>query len=212
MTYRTLKPGCLAAGGAILLFLAAQGIPLTRADDKKTADDPVFEIDAEGEPRGYDKPPKGPTFYLWYSEGAWHVRTKTKEKAHAFTGVIQLRKGKVASISGYEGLEVPNARAAAQKGKGKGKAKGRIRKFEDFGKLNDSRTRIDFNFKTSGREDGFDFKVNKDATLLDFSLKIDGYGHSENIVIGGKNMAPPAGHFTLVAHPAAAADKQPGKN
>lgn len=164
-------------------------VPSLRGDDSKKpipeADEPVIEVDPEGEPSGYDKPPRGPTCYIWRTGDTWHVRTKTKSQSRKFNGSIKVEGGTVTKIANFEGLETP---------------KKKNKKSADIGRLNTAKNQIDFQFRTSGGEDGFDFRVSASARNLAFNLKIDDYEHSFPIEIGAKGQRPPAIPFTLPAH------------
>lgn len=180
----------------ILAVVFAQTMPASAADQKvgkkgkgpaAPAETSVIELDPEGIPPGNDAKVDGPRIFLWYSDGEWHLRTRTKKDAHEFTGTIEVKSGKVKNINEFDGLEAKKKR--------KRKAP------QDLGYLNNARNKIDFKFRTAGGEDGFDFVLNDEATDLAFNLKIDGYGHGRVIRIGRKGQMPPSAQFVLPAHP-----------
>ena len=161
--------------------------PIDGRCDEAQGGDTVIEVDPEGEPRAWSKKPDRPEYFIWHSDGMWHVRTRTGGKRRVFRGQIKIIDGTVSKISNYEGLE--DAR--------RGKAKGKKAKPADLGRLNDARNRIDFQFETHEYGDGFDFKVNDKATRLQFDLKVDGYEHREMILIGTAGKHPPGAHFSI---------------
>ena len=169
--------------------LAGLWVPDDARCDDSPADGMVIQVDPEGEPKAWGKKPDRPGYFIWHSDGQWHVRTRTAGKKRVFRGQIKIVDGTVSRIANYEGLEDERG------GKGKGK-KG---KPADLGRLNDARNRIDFQFETSERGDGFDFKVNDKATRLEFDLKVDGYEHREMIVIGVAGKHPPDAHFSIAS-------------
>ncbi|MGE3315230.1 MAG: hypothetical protein AB7O26_08940 [Planctomycetaceae bacterium] len=180
----------------ILLCLALLTISSDAAEKKKkkgmkekedVVETPVTELDPEGAPP--DRKVPAARIFVWYEGGLWHVRTRTKENAHQFSGVISIAGGKLKHISNYEGLEA--------RGKKKGK------KGSDIGQWNAAKNQITFNFRTAGREDGFDFELDKKAKDVTFDLKVDGYGHARVIRVGSKEQMPSATPFTLPAQPGA---------
>lgn len=178
------KPACVLITSMAVLF-----VPTLRGEDSKPSsgdDEQVIEVDPEGQPRGYDKRPSGPTCYIWREGEVWHLRTRTKNQSRKFRGEIQVQGGTVTKISNFDGLE-----ASGRK---------KNRKSADIGRLNTAKNQIDFEFRTSGGEDGFDFKVSASAKNLAFNVKIDDYEHSFPIQIGAKAQKPPAIPFTLPAH------------
>lgn len=166
-----------------------KGKPDKQSKQTEVTETPVAELDPDGKPAGNEKKVDGARLFLWHENGVWKIRTRTKKDAHQFTGVIDIKGGKFKSISNYDGLEAG----------GKKKKK----KPQDIGHWNAAKDKIDFNFRTVGAEDGFDFVVDKNATELSFDFKIDGYGHGRIIRVGGKEQMPAAAQFTLPAHPVA---------
>ena len=154
------------------------------------AADPPAAIDATGRPAAYSKPVKQATYYLWHEDGAWHLRTRTKEKSREFSGLIRVQGGTVTRLdANAKGLEV----------RGKKKAK------RDIGVVRDGGKTIAFEFRTDGGEDGFDFTVSPATTALDFQRRLMGCDHPDHIVIGRNGVSPPKARFTLPANPEAAA-------
>ena len=157
-----------------------------RCDESKDSG-VVIQVDPEGEPRAWGKKPERPEYFIWHSDGKWHVRTRTGGKRRMFRGQIKIVDGTVSKIANYEGLEDDRG----------GKGKGKKAKPADLGRLNDARNRIDFQFETFEHGDGFDFTVNDKTSRLEFDLKVDGYEHREMILIGTAGKNPPNAHFSI---------------
>lgn len=149
-------------------------------------DDPEIPlgVNPTGEPRDHAGKGKKATFYVWYDDGLWHLRTRTGGNARKFSGTIRSVGGKVIKLSGIAGLE------ARKKSHG------------DIGTLNRAQTEIKFDFRTKGGEDGFDFRLADEATVVVFDLALDGYGHADAISVGAKGLRPPKSKFALPARPA----------
>jgi hypothetical protein len=185
MSYRlqesiVVRPGIFTLVAWWAVLLGAEDI----AGSETTSAAEVFQTDSHGIPPQYQRLEtlKGPHFFLWREGDVWRVRTKAGEKGGEFSGTIRTVGGTVTRISNYSGLEGP------RKGNGK-KA--------DVGRLDGSRRTISFRLRTKGREDGFDFTVNPNTERLEFDLRVDGYGHRERILIGGKGKRPPGPTFSL---------------
>ncbi len=192
---------CQAAVASLTLAILVSSQPVEAADkDEATEKEtPVVEVNPDGQPKGYDKAPDGPTYYLWRDGDVWHLRTKTKKKTHQFHGLIRIKGGTVKKIYNFSGLEAQ----PRKKGK-KGQAAP-----ADIGRWNDARNEIEFKFRTSGGEDGFDFQLSDKATDLSLDLKLDGYEHRGRIVVGKDAQTPPQPVFTI-AIPQDQPDKKKG--
>ena len=80
---------------------------------------------------------------------------------------------------------------------------GGLEKKKDFGAVNGVENAITFQFQTRAPGDGLDFKVGDGATRIELDLKIDGYGHAEQINIGSKEKHPANARFTIPLTPKA---------
>jgi hypothetical protein len=175
-------------------ILAFPGTLLGQKKKKADATDPpvdqIIQVDPVGQPVNYVKPEKGqgPRLFVWWADGAWHVRSKTPKKKRTFDGNIHVVGGKVIKIFNFQGMETAKNR--------------------DVGLLNTARTTISFRFTTKGAEDGFDFVVSPTAKSVQFEVRLDGYPHPEAIAVGAKGVRAPQGTFTFPAHP----DKEQSDN
>jgi hypothetical protein len=181
---------CLAAMALMAAALLLPGVS-PAADGKKKGEELLIDVDPQGEPRGYDGLPDGPTYFLWRDGDVWHLRTKTRKLARQFSGTVKVRGGTL-KLQDHAGLERNRKR----------------RRVVDIGRVNDLNNKIDFKFRTMGREDGFDFKVSKTATAVEFDLKLDGYEHRGNIRIGRAGQSPGQAIFSLRAREPKASEGQ----
>jgi hypothetical protein len=161
--------------------LAAQ-IPAARFDGR-----PAF---AEGIDLGY---------YLWRDEGdTWHVRWTTMGQQRRFTGSVNAEGGELKNLKRidveterrvlYPGRPARVVRGPA--GRVRGVRPGRApavatREQDHFEKDGDAR--IVFAALTDDDIDGFDFKVDKDVTLLRFVLNVEGRERPGSVEIGANN-------------------------
>jgi len=134
---------------------------------------------AEGRPARSDGRVRGPNFFLWHDVDGWHLHTRTAGKLHGFSGTIKVAGGKIYELKGI----------------------GRLEKTKDFGTINRTENEIQFKFRTAEYGDGLDFKVNDDVMRLEFDLKINGYGHPEQIHIGTSGDSPSSSNFTIPFEP-----------
>jgi hypothetical protein len=134
----------------------------------------------QGKPEGY-KPGNSAHFYVWHSDGIWHLRTTTAKQRHRFQGLIQVQGGVLTD------LKVPNGEALGPN--------------SDRIAWNKDRTAILFDFVTDGGADGVDFKVHKKTDQLIFTLSIDGKPAPQRIEVGRKGRNPDTAKFVLPAHP-----------
>jgi len=165
--------------------LSAQGIPAARFDGR-----PAF---GEGVDLGY---------YLWRDDGdTWHVRWTTMGVQRRFTGAVTSEGGELKSLKRidvenerkviYAGrpahvVRGPRGRVLGVKG---GRAPVVVSKEQDHIEK-DGDNRIVFAALTDNDIDGFDFKVDKDVTILRFVLNIDGQERPGVVEIGANNTKP----------------------
>ena len=123
-------------------------------------------------------------YFVWHDAAGWHLRTDSNDKAHDFTGVIDVVGGKFAAVTGFENLE---------SGKKKGKS--------DLGIVNKAKTQITFKFATKNKRDGFDFQVDEDAKQIRFKLMIDGKPTPQRVLLGASSSPAPSDVFLLKAKP-----------
>ena len=161
--------------------LAAQ-VPAARFDGR-----PAF---AEGIDLGY---------YLWRDEGeTWHVRWTTMGQQRRFTGSVNAEGGELKNLKRidveaerrvlYPGRPARVVRGPA--GRVRGVRPGRTavvatKEQDRFEKDGDAR--IVFAALTDDDIDGFDFKVDKDVTLLRFVLNVEGRERPGSVEIGANN-------------------------
>lgn len=166
----------LGAFGAGLRFVAA-GPPSDAAS--------AIAVDSDGQPPGLAVKPKGPMYFVWRDGDVWRVRSKTSEKAHRFGGSVLVRGGKVKTVAAA-GMEGIRRRHPAR---------------FDAGRLSGDRTRIDFDLRTKGGIDGFDFRVEGSAAAIEFDLRIDGTAIPGRVQIGATGHPAPGERFALAAGP-----------
>jgi hypothetical protein len=169
---------CRAACALTLIAVAAfSNVGLAAPDE---AEFKPFEVKSYGKPTNYAKA-KGLHFYLWNDEEGWHLRAQSGMKVHVFSGTIEVVGGKISKVGNFESLETSGKKGA------------------DQAKV--SERKINFNFKTKGNMDGFDFQVSPEALQLKFRLLIDGDSRPELILIGTNSQPAPWANFVLEAHP-----------
>lgn len=170
---------------ALLLIVSLAGSVARPEEKPGGAKAEVLAIDPGARPVLGPKKAQGPRYLIWYGEGKWHLRTRASMETFTFRGTILAHNGKVTEISNFDDLE----------GRRRGK------RTQDVGKLNPTRDKIAFEFRTSTSEDGFDFTLGPAVTALEFDLKIDDEAAPEKVFVGKKANNPPKGKFLLDAHP-----------
>jgi hypothetical protein len=143
----------------------------------------VIKVDPKGEPADLQKG-NAIRYFVWFDDGAWHLRTDTAGKKHSFSGTVEIVGGKVTTISDFENLEG-----------------GKKKKKSDLGQLNQKQDEIAFKFTTSKKRDGFDFQVDGAAKQVRFKLLIDGKPAPERIFIGARAQPAPMDAFEFPAAP-----------
>ena len=183
----------MAAFGLLVLIFSAGDGP---SDDKKgkggnaKANDGV--VSDWGKPTNYARG-KFTAFWLWYEDGIWHFRTTGGgDGSHHFEGKIEVIGGKLIDIKGQKGEY------------GGGNVDRYVFKPKSIG----------FDFKTSGGEDGINFKVDAATKSLKFTVLIDGVAKPKHIRVGKDGDHPTEAAFTAPAHPTAvpAGGSSKGKN
>jgi len=171
-TETTRRAACV---GLLAVVLVAAGDP--------GADAPgLIDVDPGGQPPRVSGRIDGPTYFLWFEGGIWHVRARTRSKSHHFDGTVVVRGGRVVRL----------APASMD----------RRRRNVDVGRVNRDRTRIDFHLRTKGGVDGFDFVVAGAAATVAFDLRTDGTS-ANNVLIGFRESAAPGATFAFPADPEA---------
>jgi hypothetical protein len=144
--------------------------------------DAIIDLNPVGQPRGVAQKPNGPTYFVWYEDGIWHLRATTVRKHHQFAGVVRIRDGRISRL------------AAASMDHHR-------RRGNDAGRVSRDGRRVDFRFETKGGVDGFDFVVvGKDASV-DFDLRINGTTVPSRVEIGLQSSSAPSGVFSFPADP-----------
>lgn len=133
------------------------------------------------------------SFFLWFDEGEWRLRTGSTNKKTNFTGTIKVKNGTFASWHG----------AGLDKGK----------KNPDVFRINNERTELTFSFITNGRADGINFKIKGDDAVLEFALNAEGRNGPKVVKIGKEKSNPSGMPFRIRAKPPESDDKpkKPGK-
>lgn len=166
--------------------LTAQGgIPAARFDGR-----PAF---GEGVDLGY---------YLWRDgDDTWHLRWTTMGQQRRFTGAVTSEGGELKNL---KRIDVEKERTVLYPGRAphvvRGPA-GRVRGVQGGRPAvvatreqdhieKDGDRRIVFAALTDNDIDGFDFKVDKEATVLRFVLNIDGQPRPGAVEIGAGNTKP----------------------
>lgn len=162
----------------LLALLAAATTPAHAQKKKKGT--PVFNVDANGEPKGF-REGESMRYAIWHGKHGWHLRTTTAKREHQFVGAIHIEGGT---------FEKPHSFHLEKEGK-----------LQDQWKLSADRTAILFDFKTDRGIDGINFHVSPSAKFIRFHLHIDGKHHADRIFVGHGGHHPPADPFLLVAHP-----------
>jgi hypothetical protein len=138
-------------------------------------------MDPRGEPPGLKK---GITecFKVWHNDDGWHVRVVNGRgsRDHRYQGTITVENG-----------EIENLRSHLAKVNG----------VEKQWKHTAKKNQISFDFATSQNEDGINFRTSKGATIIRFSLKIDGDEVPQQIYVGKLGDHPDSATFVVPAHP-----------
>src|SRR5262249_20536369 len=169
----------ILTGMLTLLALLAAATRPAHAQKKKKGT-PVFNVDANGEPKGF-REGESMRYAIWHGKHGWHLRTTTAKREHQFVGAIHIEGGT---------FEKPHSFHLEKEGK-----------LQDQWKLSADRTAILFDFKTDRGIAGLNFHVSPSAKFIRFHLHIDGKHHADRIFVGHGGHHPPADPFLLVAHP-----------
>lgn len=174
-----------------LLLIVGLALPLGDASAQrpnKTSSRPVVQKKAP--PRTLD-PWDRPTgsivdqtarYYVWYDKQGWHVRA-TAKGLRDFQGTLKVKDAKIRSC-------VP---VGLKDGKQKGNP--------DAWRVNDARSELKFQFKTSNRSDGFDLVIEGDDGQIEFDLGIDSQKNAKAVFVGSGKRHPAQVPFTLPAMP-----------
>lgn len=115
------------------------------------------------------------SYWVWRDAEGWHLRTTSARKDHKFQG--RIRAQTPGAISDIKAVSMEHNK------------KGSDRLSLDGGELV-------FQLFTSGKNDGFDFKVSRGG-CVEFFLQIDGDSDPTRIYLGQNQTRPPSTHFTL---------------
>lgn len=115
------------------------------------------------------------SYWVWRDAEGWHLRTTSARKDHKFQG--RIRAQTPGAISDIKAVSMEHNK------------KGSDRLAMEGGELV-------FELFTSGKNDGFDFKVSGNG-CLEFYLQIDGDSDPKRIHLGQSQTAPPSTHFRL---------------
>ena len=138
-------------------------------------------VDPHGKPKAFDAGKKE-AYAVWFDNNKWHLSVTTHKKDRdVFTGTVRANRGRI--LGDFKKLE-----------KGRPDAADWIFPHRDG-------TGFDFRFVNVGKLDTVVFQASPDATELAFSLLIDGGAHPDRVLVGRRNVRPPAVPFTLPAHP-----------
>jgi hypothetical protein len=180
---------------AVLLLITSQGPGQGKGKGGKKKNAPPKEIE-DIDPTGrFDGGiiDQSSSFFLWFDDGEWRLRTGSTNRKTNFTGTIKAKNGTFASWHG----------AGLDKGK----------KNPDVFRINNDRTELTFSFVTAGRADGINFKIKGDDAILEFALNADGRNGPRVVKIGKEKQNPSGMPFRIRAKPPESEDKpkKPGK-
>jgi hypothetical protein len=144
---------------------------------KADSESKTAELDPWNRPEG-SIVEKSARFYVWYDGNGWHLRSCAK-KSRRFHGAIKVKGATIKSC-------VPVGIKKEQK---------------DAWSVNDDRSLLKFDFKTSTKSDGLDIKLEGDSGEMEFELAIDDDKRGNFVFIGNKEQHPPKNPFTLPAAP-----------
>jgi hypothetical protein len=122
-------------------------------------------------------------YYVWYDKQGWHLRTTAKKGRH-FHGKIRVSNAKIASC-----LSV-------------GLKNDKQKKATDSWRVNESRSELEFDFRTARLSDGFDWVVEGDEGEIEFELYIDKAQNPRTVFVGRGLEHPTETPFRLPATPA----------
>ncbi|MES2694470.1 MAG: hypothetical protein V4773_13425 [Verrucomicrobiota bacterium] len=115
-------------------------------------------------------------FWVWRdADGLWHLRTTAKRTMHRFQG--RIRPLSPAVISDVQPVSLEQSRRSDDK----------------VGMVGRD---LAFNFTTTEKNDGFDFRVTGSA-CIEFDLRLDGDGDPAHIYLGKDQTKPASAHFIL---------------
>lgn len=182
----------VAIFAAALLLVPAQASGKGKAKKKPAPTKEIEEIDPTGRFEG-GIINQASSFFVWFEDGEWRLRTGSTKKKTTFSGVIKVKNGAFASWHG----------AGLEKGK----------KNPDVFRVNGDRTEISFSFITLGKADGLNFKVKGDDAILEFSLNGNGRTGPRVVKIGKEKQYPSGMPFRIRAKPPElnGDEKKPGK-
>lgn len=163
---------------ALALAVIGTAVSVCSADGKNKRP----PMDPQNEPTGGLKKGTTECYKVWHNEEGWHVRVVNGKgsKDHRYSGTITVENGV---------MEQVNSHLAKKNGA------------EKMWKHGAKKQEVSFDFMTNEREDGINFKASKDATVVRFSLKIDGHDVPEQIYVGKRGDHPDSSTFALDAHP-----------
>jgi hypothetical protein len=122
-------------------------------------------------------------YYIFYDGEHWYLRT-TAKVGRNFHGSIRVKDARIKSCRSI-GLKNDRQKKTAT----------------DAWRVNDARSEIVFQFKTSQLSDGFDFIVEGDGGEIQFELLIDDQKNPRAIFVGRAEQHPSTNPFTLPAVP-----------
>lgn len=148
------------------------------------------------------------SYYVWREGDEWHVRWTTNGTTHRFNGSVLSEGGELKSLKRIdvesEGRVVRSGRAphvvrgprGRVIGVGGGRAPVVVNREQDKIEKDGDR-RIHFLSANDGDIDGFDFKVDKNATSLKFAFEIDGRTAPRKVEVGKSNSKVSGVPFTV---------------
>jgi hypothetical protein len=174
----TLYTSSVLAG----VFVLVGGLDAARGQSSKApgAAPQVVTISPEGRWSRFEQGQKR-RVHVWHDDQGWHIRcTCNRKEPTEFVGKVTVDKPPLKLTSG----DAEKARKARK---------------ADF--IQKVRNGLAFRFKTSGKLDGIDFNVPREATILQFEFRVDRDNKAEYIFIGRTGQHPRAATFALPANP-----------
>jgi hypothetical protein len=111
-----------------------------------------------------------PAYWIWHDAGGWHLRTTTSGEPQRFRGVIEPVEG-----------EITDARPTRS----------------DLGHVSAGPSRLEFDFRTSGYDDGVDWRVSSGCSR--FTLNLNDEASANRVFLGERGTPPLAIPFVRCA-------------
>lgn len=163
----------------------SQASPEKTAPDQKTpVEKQLTDINPVGKPKNMNTA-KRHDYFVWYSDGWWHIRGSDRSKQSVFyQGSVELDGGEI----------IETDRPAIDKRKNK--------KVRDWAVVDRDKKSMKFLFRNIGGGDSVSFRVTDTTKSIKFGLAIDRDNSPDNVRIGPSKKHPATNPFILPAFPA----------